>query len=323
MSRLFLFFAGVLLALIGFSGVASACIWVDGTTLEGRPISHNDSSSFRSRLERAMEETPADKLRALDGLRKDSADNREKEAVRKILSGDPGAAILLLQKIEEEEPGKYSTAANLGTAYELAGDNRNALKWITEGMRRNSESHYRTEWLHALILEIKLRLESDPDYLKTHRVIPLPENFDRGTKIPIGGEERLMDDVMRALSYQLSERVVFVKPPDPIVADLLFTGALCEAHTGILESAVELLQKAGEYGFQDPALLKSTIDRYQAKIRAANLMRWAWRLGIALIGIGGAGLLYYSYRRKWFFLMPAAHRKYLAEKKAREQQPIP
>jgi len=65
MSRPFLFSAGVLLAMIGFPGVASACLWVDGTTLEGRPISHNDSISMPDRLVRAMNETPADKLRAL------------------------------------------------------------------------------------------------------------------------------------------------------------------------------------------------------------------------------------------------------------------
>jgi tetratricopeptide (TPR) repeat protein len=215
-----------------------------------------------------MRETPAQKLQRLEKDRRvGDSDKREEEAVRKILSGDALTAVSLLQKIEQETPGKYSTAANLGTAYELAGDNPNALKWISEGIRRNAKSHHGTEWLHVLILETKLRLETDPEYLKTHRIIPLPEKFGAETKIDVSGTERSVQDVVQALGYQLIERVVFVKPPDPIVADLLFTLALCEARTGVLQGAVKLLKKSQEYGFQDPALLEATLKQYEDIIK--------------------------------------------------------
>ena len=43
-------------------------------------------------------------------------------------------AIKLYLKIEKLEPNRYSTASNIGTAYELAGQNENALKWIKKAI---------------------------------------------------------------------------------------------------------------------------------------------------------------------------------------------
>lgn len=265
-----------------------------------------------------MEETPADKLRHLGEYSQNrDLDEGEKAAVQAILSGEVAAAITQLQKIEQESPGKYSTAANLGTAYELAGDNRNALKWIQEGIRRNAGAHDGTEWLHVLILETKLRLEAAPDFLKSHRIIPLPNKFTGKTKIDIGGAERSINEIMWAIGHQLSERVIFVKAPDPIVADLLFTLGLCEAHTSVVENARKPLEKSREYGFQDTRLLAATEEHYRAVAKTAGAKRWAWRIAMGLaVAVGFPGFLYYCYRRKWFFLTTAAQRRYLEEREA-------
>jgi tetratricopeptide (TPR) repeat protein len=265
--------AGLLLLLASLPAIAPACIWVDGSTIDGHPKRHSPRMPLEW-LTRAMEQTPEDKIREI-GLSsvEGGAAGREKEAVKKMLSGDAAAAIPLLQKNEDESPDQYSTAANLGTAYELAGDNENALKWINEGIRRNPESHEGTEWLHALILETKLRLEKEPDYLKTHRIISLPEKFSAKTKVNAGGADREVSQIAWALGYQLRERVVFVKPPDPIVADLLYTYALCEARLGILESSLKVLKKSEEYGFLDPDLLRATAESYQPLIEKAQAER--------------------------------------------------
>jgi tetratricopeptide (TPR) repeat protein len=69
--------------------------------------------------------------------------------------GEVAEALRILQTIERTNPGLYATATNLGTAYELAGDNARALQWIREGIRRNPDSHGGTEWLHAAILIAK------------------------------------------------------------------------------------------------------------------------------------------------------------------------
>ena len=71
---------------------------------------------------------------------------------------------------------------------------------------------------------------------------------------------------MKALRYQLGERMLFVKPTDPVVADLLFSFATLEANTRVLEPAVELLQLAKEYGYHDSAELDARMARYQKTI---------------------------------------------------------
>lgn len=191
------------------------------------------------------------------------------------------------------------------------------MKWITEAIRRNAESHEGTEWLHVLILETKLRLETDPGYLKSHRIIPLPDKFTTETNVSISGKERSVREIIWALVYQLEERMVFVKPPDSIVADLLFTGALCEAQTAVLEGALKLLAESQSYGFQDPGLLQTTESRYRDLIESAKIRRVISRwLIIIVVLAGSSGFLYYCYRRKWFFLTPGQHRRYLESKKA-------
>jgi len=45
-------------------------------------------------------------------------------------------AIKLYLKIEKIEPNRYSTASNIGTAYELFGQNENALKWIKKAVEK-------------------------------------------------------------------------------------------------------------------------------------------------------------------------------------------
>ena len=58
--------------------------------------------------------------------------------------------------LERRYPGHHETAANLGTALELAGHDAPALQWIRIGIRRNADEHYGSEWLHVRILEAKI-----------------------------------------------------------------------------------------------------------------------------------------------------------------------
>jgi Flp pilus assembly protein TadD len=55
-----------------------------------------------------------------------------------------GKAREVLVEAERLHPGNYQVAANLGTAYELLGDDENALVWIRKGIERNPDSHYGT-----------------------------------------------------------------------------------------------------------------------------------------------------------------------------------
>src|SRR5688500_3081587 len=61
-------------------------------------------------------------LKHIDG-RFSEIENRNNSAVALLHLGRIREAIKILEKIEKEKPGLYYTATNLGTAYELNGEN--------------------------------------------------------------------------------------------------------------------------------------------------------------------------------------------------------
>ncbi len=147
-----------------------------------------------------------------------------------IHTGDPKAAILILEGIEKTNPALYQTASNLGTAYELTGENEKGLKWIRKGIELNSKSHESSEWIHVKILEAKIVLAKNGDFPKDGSILGL--NFGSGSQpkppktLPSGNAKGIgiltIDQVEAGLKYQLHERLQFVKLPDLIVASLLY-----------------------------------------------------------------------------------------------------
>lgn len=147
-------------------------------------------------------------------------------AVGRLLTGRHPEAISLLKEAEKRFPGQSIVAANLGTAYELSGNDAEALLWIREGVRRDPQEHEGTEWLHVKILEAKAALARDPEWLKKNTVLGL--NFG-GAEVPVmpamlplneKGEARTPAEIGRAILYQMYERQKFVPPPNAVMADL-------------------------------------------------------------------------------------------------------
>ena len=127
--------------------------------------------------------------------------------------GRPGAAIQALMQLEEEFPGRCKTAARLAMAHEVAGNLEEAVLWLARSIERAPRARAGTEWLHAAILRAKLKLRSDPQWLRSHSVLA-------------GLEERAPAEIVRAIEEQLRARSPLAKPPDPIVCDLYFQAAL-------------------------------------------------------------------------------------------------
>ncbi len=236
-------------------------------------------------------------------------DTTERKAVEAVVAGRLDEGIGALVALEEKYPGFYSTASNLGTAYELKGDNRKALQWIAEGIRRNPLSHDGTEWLHVLILETKLKLEQNPNWLRSHRVLELDETrLTRGEDptpvIKVEGRKFNAEEVWSALHHQLRERMLLVKPKDAIVADLLYTDSLVQAHLNTVESALELAKLSKEYGFAAPELLAALERRFHRALLPGQIRRYAlWGGGIAIFlfavvrAIRGDGFFGITYQR--------------------------
>lgn len=165
-------------------------------------------------------------------------------------AGDAAGAVKLLEEIEAVKPGLYTTAANLGTAYELAGDDRKALVWIRKGIERNPDSHEGTEWLHVRILEAKLELRKNPGWLNSHSISGLVKSAKPIQSLATGnrGEKLSTDGVKTALLYQLHERLQFVRPSDAVVGALLLDlGDLIGEETTGDGGASKVFQLAEDY----------------------------------------------------------------------------
>lgn len=175
-------------------------------------------------------------------------------------------AVKLLQFVEQKYPGRYETASNMGTAYELMGRNEEALKWISEGVKRNPDDHYGTEWLHAEILKAKLGQLQAP--APGRSILNLDFGNDAMPKRPASlplrkdGKPHSLFDVGIALRYQLIERIKFVDAPDPMVAGMLLDWANLELLAGSVESADVLYDTALRYGSKE----LPTIKRRKAQV---------------------------------------------------------
>jgi tetratricopeptide (TPR) repeat protein len=134
-----------------------------------------------------------------------------------IIQGKYQEALKLYLEIEKIKPNRYSTASNLGTLYELMGENEKAYSWIKKSIKINADSHEGSEWLHLKILEAKIQKLQNPtgEFL-------ISTNFGSAInpKTLLSDEELIK--LKDALYYQLNERISFIKPKDYIIAVLLF-----------------------------------------------------------------------------------------------------
>jgi len=187
---------------------------------------------------------------------------RNDYAVALVHRGESRKAVGILETIEREHPGEYIVAANLGTAYELSGDLEKAHQWIGEGIRRNPKSHEGSEWLHLKILDARTAWAKDPDWARSHGVLDLdfgPGALPRKPTVwPI--ESGDAEGVIRALTYQLSERLAFVPPPDALVAGMIADLADLLALYRSVDHAIPVYELALQYKPVRADLIKSRLE---------------------------------------------------------------
>lgn len=165
-----------------------------------------------------------------------------------IVLGKYQEAIDLYKKIESIKPGRYSTASNIGTAYELIGNNEEALKWIRKAVEIDPKSHFGSEWIHVNILKSKVEgKEITSKFL-------IGQDFG-SDKIPQSNLDLAQLELLKQqIFYQLNERISFVKPKDEIVARLLFDLGNIAYLMGENQDALEDFKLAKDYGFNDPTI---------------------------------------------------------------------
>lgn len=152
-----------------------------------------------------------------------------------VKGGKVKEALVIFEALAQAYPNEYSIIANLGTTYELSGNNEKALEYIRKGLKLNPDSHNGSEWIHVKILLAKIALDKDPDYLSNHTVLNLDTKQEESEKI------------RKQLYTQLQERFPFCKGPDPVMADLFVDLGDCYLHSISFEHAKGLYQIAKIY----------------------------------------------------------------------------
>jgi tetratricopeptide (TPR) repeat protein len=185
-------------------------------------------------------------------------DYRSDKGLILILQQKYEAAIRIYKDIEQTHPGRYATAANPGTAYELSGQNELALKWIQKAVAIDPASHDSSEWLHVNILKAKIEggaYATIDSLLGTHFDIAVAPFWDW----PL----RKVNATANALFYQLNERVTFVHPKDMLIAQLLFELGNLRLLQRDKECVVACYESAKEYGFSDPLINTRIVQAQQ------------------------------------------------------------
>ena len=179
-------------------------------------------------------------------------------AVVYLLLGDAHTAHDILIGMENEMPGKYSVAANLGTAYELLGKTDSALHWIQKAVNIDPKSHEGSEWIHVMLLRYKQARELNPEYVAASAIM-----LDFGDKnLPENAYQMNVEELKKQLAWQLHERLALVKAPDELVGMLLFDYANLLALSDQLEEAAWYYQAAKDYGY-DSDLLSARLKKMQ------------------------------------------------------------
>ncbi|UUW10483.1 tetratricopeptide repeat protein [Flavobacterium plurextorum] len=175
----------------------------------------------------------------------------------------------LYLSIEKIKPNRYSTASNLGTLYELIGENQKAYDWIKKSIEINPESHNGSEWLHLKILEAKIKNLSD-----------VSGQFLIGTNFGMKGipqsklSKQEIENLAKSVYYQVNERMSFIKPKDKVISILLFElGNLVELK-GEHENALQIYRTAREYGFDGDLIAARMINTTESKTNYFERKTW-------------------------------------------------
>lgn len=255
---------------------AQACLNEMATDRAGRPYSSDGlvGASLVYTLTHPHRDPKMDRFLIKETRKNPSFGNLNDIGVLLVRQGKLDAALRHFRTVERLFPGQPQTAANLGTALELAGQDKEALHWIRTGLQRNPREHYGSEWLHVRILEAKLAAAGNPAYFRRHSIAgiafgpglvpPFPRKLPNGND----GKPLLPSWLDSSLDYQLHERIGLVKAPDPVVANLLMDWATLHLSGGSLETAKALYELATTYGAPRDALMQrriAHIDRVVAK----------------------------------------------------------
>jgi tetratricopeptide (TPR) repeat protein len=185
-------------------------------------------------------------------------------------------SLSILQALYQLYPQEYNIMSNLGTVYELNGQNQEALTLIKQGVKLFPQGHQGSEWFHVKVLEAKLTQAKDPTWLFSHQVLNLGIHEPSIKYRAVNQEDGVNLDelftplyhrnlqLLKHVKYQLHERIPFTAAPDLLLANVLNELADALAVEFSIEEAYIFYQMALAY---DPA------DTYQVREKVGELIK--------------------------------------------------
>jgi tetratricopeptide (TPR) repeat protein len=171
-------------------------------------------------------------------------------------------ALTLFQKMYYYRPNDYRIVANLGTIYELSGRNPEAKALIQRALVLNPDSHGGSEWFHVKVLDAKLAMQSDSNWLRTHSVLGW-SGFQKTERTKAGVFMKSVERIHQVI-HQLRERIPFTPTPNLLIANVLNDLGDAIALEYSVEDAYAAYVVALEY---DPQ------DTYQIQLKMARLAK--------------------------------------------------
>jgi tetratricopeptide (TPR) repeat protein len=187
--------------------------------------------------------------------------NRNDLAANYIKVGELNKAEVILQQLLQKFPNEYSLYANLGTLYELKGQNQKALDNIKYSVKLNPESHQGSEWFHISVLEFKLKFK-DTDFSTSIL------HLDTVKTNP--------NDIFSDIDHQLNERIPFTPEPNLLMARILAEYGDFVAENKTLLDALEVYYAGMDYDVN---------NRLDFKKRMIDLMPYFSKYSVELPNI--------------------------------------
>lgn len=151
-------------------------------------------------------------------------------------------AVKLLEQLYAQHPNEYNIVANLGTAYELTGENAKALALLRKAAAMNPGAHQGSEWIHVKILEQKT------SSLPYKSIINLGvQDFSQWIIDKQYVFPRPADILAIQIAYQLHERIAFIAAPDSIIGQLVLDFADIIAKGDARDSSIAFYDYAARY----------------------------------------------------------------------------
>lgn len=190
-----------------------ACGWFHTIDMHGKNHSKSEIDAHLYAHRSFDKKWVLERMKEIETSLSKSYNHEEHSDYAMLLSriGKVKEALHILEKLNEQYPQEYMLMANLGTLYELNGKNKEALFWIKKAVKKNPKSHQESEWIHVKILEAKLKIEENPNWLRNNHIIDISQNQ----------ETKNITELEQHLIYQLNERIPYTPNPDPIVFQLL------------------------------------------------------------------------------------------------------